>query len=418
MRLSGLAAGIATFAVLEITHNVLQPVGRDRARRRHADRRPRDDRAAAGDDRRDDRDRRRVRLPAEPARAACCARPREDPAAARGSASTCTGSGSGRSRSRARWRGSRAGCYVHFLGSITTDQVYLDLTFLTLAMLVVGGMTSLWGAVRRGARRQRARLVPQQGRGRRPPRLHARPAAGNAADLPRRDHGARAHPAAVGDHGRPRVLARVAAAARVRALALGAALVVGLAACGGSGEPKKELLPGTLTIGAVVVSARDRVIARGARIDVGEINSLGGIAGKVRVRFVTEPSAGRLVRRGARVVLLPCEARQQVRAEEALRGQNVFMLATCNYLTPTRAWAVGPSVDDRAAALAATVQDRGVEKADVVASGAATGRALRDELVARGVRRGHRRGRPRHRPGVAVGRVRLRSVSAVRVSRA
>jgi branched-chain amino acid transport system permease protein len=33
------------------------------------------------------------------------------------------------------------------LGSITTEQVYLELTFLTLAMLVVGGITSLWGAV-------------------------------------------------------------------------------------------------------------------------------------------------------------------------------------------------------------------------------------------------------------------------------
>ncbi len=37
--------------------------------------------------------------------------------------------------------------YVHFLGSISTDQVYLDLTFLVLAMLVVGGVNSLWGAV-------------------------------------------------------------------------------------------------------------------------------------------------------------------------------------------------------------------------------------------------------------------------------
>ena len=36
---------------------------------------------------------------------------------------------------------------MHQLGSITTDQVYLELTFLTLAMLVVGGLTSLWGAV-------------------------------------------------------------------------------------------------------------------------------------------------------------------------------------------------------------------------------------------------------------------------------
>jgi branched-chain amino acid transport system permease protein len=35
---------------------------------------------------------------------------------------------------------------VHLL-PLNVDFVYLDLTFITLAMLVVGGMTSLWGAV-------------------------------------------------------------------------------------------------------------------------------------------------------------------------------------------------------------------------------------------------------------------------------
>ena len=30
---------------------------------------------------------------------------------------------------------------------MNTDSLYLDLTFITLAMLVVGGATSLWGAV-------------------------------------------------------------------------------------------------------------------------------------------------------------------------------------------------------------------------------------------------------------------------------
>ncbi|HEY6053558.1 MAG TPA: branched-chain amino acid ABC transporter permease [Gaiellaceae bacterium] len=37
--------------------------------------------------------------------------------------------------------------FVHQLGSITPGQVYLDLTFVTLAMLVFGGVSSLWGAV-------------------------------------------------------------------------------------------------------------------------------------------------------------------------------------------------------------------------------------------------------------------------------
>jgi branched-chain amino acid transport system permease protein len=43
--------------------------------------------------------------------------------------------------------GFAGGLLVHLLGSITTQQVYLDLTFLTLAMLVIGGVRSLWGAV-------------------------------------------------------------------------------------------------------------------------------------------------------------------------------------------------------------------------------------------------------------------------------
>ena len=43
--------------------------------------------------------------------------------------------------------GFAGGLLVHLLGSITTDQVFLDLTFITLAMLVVGGVGSMWGAL-------------------------------------------------------------------------------------------------------------------------------------------------------------------------------------------------------------------------------------------------------------------------------
>ena len=42
--------------------------------------------------------------------------------------------------------GFAGGLYVHFV-PINVDSVYLELTFITLAMLVIGGMTSLWGAV-------------------------------------------------------------------------------------------------------------------------------------------------------------------------------------------------------------------------------------------------------------------------------
>lgn len=43
--------------------------------------------------------------------------------------------------------GFAGGLLVHLVGTITTQQVFLDLTFITLAMIVVGGIGSLWGAV-------------------------------------------------------------------------------------------------------------------------------------------------------------------------------------------------------------------------------------------------------------------------------
>jgi branched-chain amino acid transport system permease protein len=42
--------------------------------------------------------------------------------------------------------GFAGGLLVHML-PVNTESVYLDLTFITLAMLVIGGATSLWGAV-------------------------------------------------------------------------------------------------------------------------------------------------------------------------------------------------------------------------------------------------------------------------------
>ena len=147
MRLSGLAAGIATFAVLEITHNLLREWTRIGPGATTLSLVPETTGAAAGDGGGTHRDRRRVRVPAEPARAEGAGDPRGSGGGAGGRRSACTGSGSGRSRSRAHSAASPGGLLVHMLGSITTEQVYLELTFITLAMLVVGGLTSLWGAV-------------------------------------------------------------------------------------------------------------------------------------------------------------------------------------------------------------------------------------------------------------------------------
>ena len=145
MRLSGLGAGIATFGVLEITHNVLrywEKIGPGvttfsavpettgllqatlaalvavlaafaYARSRHG---------------------RMLRAT------------REDPAAAR-----AVGISVYRQRLFAFTvsgliAGLAGGLYVHLL-PVNTESFYLDLTFITLAMLVIGGATSLWGAV-------------------------------------------------------------------------------------------------------------------------------------------------------------------------------------------------------------------------------------------------------------------------------
>lgn len=146
MRLSGLAAAIATFAVLEITHNLLREWTKIGPGATTLSLVPETTGAlqatvgalvaiavAFGYQR--SRLGRMLRAT------------REDAAAA---------SGVGVSVHRQRlWAftvsgalaGFAGGLLVHELGSITTEQVYLELTFLTLAMLVLGGVSSLWGAV-------------------------------------------------------------------------------------------------------------------------------------------------------------------------------------------------------------------------------------------------------------------------------
>ena len=146
MRLSGLAAGIATFAVLEVTHNILREWTKIGPGATTLSLVPETTDAvqatvgalvvvAAAFVYQRSRLGRRLRAS------------REDPAAARG-----VGVNVFRERLWAfvvsgALAGLAGALLVHLLGSITTEQVYLELTFLTLAMLVIGGLTSLWGAV-------------------------------------------------------------------------------------------------------------------------------------------------------------------------------------------------------------------------------------------------------------------------------
>lgn len=145
MRLSGLAAGIATFAVLGITNNVLRYYEKIGPGLNTFSSVP------------ETTDLVQAALGALAVIAAAFAyqrsrfgrqlrATREDPAAAR-----AVGVSIYRQRLVAfalsgLLAGFAGGLYVHFV-PINVDAVYLDLTFITLAMLVIGGATSLWGAV-------------------------------------------------------------------------------------------------------------------------------------------------------------------------------------------------------------------------------------------------------------------------------
>jgi branched-chain amino acid transport system permease protein len=145
MRLSGLAAGIATFAVLEITNNVL---------RYHEKIGPGLNTFSSVPE---TTDLGQALLGALVVIAAAFAyqqsrfgrqlrATREDPAAARAVGVSIYRQRLGAFALSGALAGLAGGLYVHFL-PINVDTVYLDLTFVTLAMLVIGGTTSLWGAV-------------------------------------------------------------------------------------------------------------------------------------------------------------------------------------------------------------------------------------------------------------------------------
>ncbi len=145
MRLSGLAAGIATFGVLEIVHNLLRYEERIGPGLNAFSSVPETTglrQAALG-----------ALLTVVVAFAYARSRfgrllraTREDEAAAR-----AIGASVHRQRLIAftlsgALAGFAGGLYVHLL-PVQTESVYLDLTFITLAMLVVGGASSLFGAV-------------------------------------------------------------------------------------------------------------------------------------------------------------------------------------------------------------------------------------------------------------------------------
>jgi branched-chain amino acid transport system permease protein len=145
MRLSGLPAGIATFAVLGITYNVLSYWSKIGPGVQTTTGVPEATvwEITAG-----------VLIVVVAAYAYQRSRfgrqlraTREDPAAARASGISIYRQRLGSFALSGALAGLAGGLYVHELGLLTPDLFYLDLTFVTLAMLVFGGVGSLWGAV-------------------------------------------------------------------------------------------------------------------------------------------------------------------------------------------------------------------------------------------------------------------------------
>jgi branched-chain amino acid transport system permease protein len=146
MRLSGLAAGIATFAVLEITQNVLREwtkIGPGATVLSLVPETTRALQATVG-----------ALIVIGVAFAYQRSRFGRQMRASREDAFAAEGTGINIHLQRliaftisGALAGFAGGLLVHLLGSIETRQVYLELTFLTLAMLVIGGVTSLFGAV-------------------------------------------------------------------------------------------------------------------------------------------------------------------------------------------------------------------------------------------------------------------------------
>ncbi len=145
MRLSGLAAGIATFAVLGITNNILRYYEKIGPGLNTFSSVPETSDLlqsavgallviAAAFAYQQSRFGRQLRAT------------REDPAAARAVGVSIYRQRLGAFVLSGFLAGFAGGLYVHFL-PINVDAVYLNLTFITLAMLVIGGATSLWGAV-------------------------------------------------------------------------------------------------------------------------------------------------------------------------------------------------------------------------------------------------------------------------------
>ena len=108
--------------------------------------------------------------------------------------------------------------------------------------------------------------------------------------------------------------------------ALLALVVVVLAGCGGGDENVRELPPDSrVTIGIV---DGERLIAEGARVEANKVNNAGGIGGAATIQLV-RGSAPELLRRGVRLLVLPCRD-GLVEAARAVNATKTLAVAPCD----------------------------------------------------------------------------------------
>jgi Periplasmic binding protein len=154
-------------------------------------------------------------------------------------------------------------------------------------------------------------------------------------------------------------------------IAAAVACALAPAGCGGSAE-KPKLEPGTLRLGAVRgPTAWDAEVLTGLRAKVRSLNESGGIDQKVRLALAVG-TARHVLASGARVAVLPCDARLQAESAAMLRRRGLFVLEPCNTELWRRypdVWPVSVSPFDEARALVGYAQDQKYARIAVIGDG-------------------------------------------------
>lgn len=161
------------------------------------------------------------------------------------------------------------------------------------------------------------------------------------------------------------------------------AAVAALAGCAGE-EDREELPPGSVaTIGVVAAPGpREALVPRGVQVAAAAINAAGGIGGAARIELVVGPVA-RLLARGVRLLVLPCDLAHVRRAALAAAAGGATAVAPCDEgVLPGRSqlFSTGLSAARQAEVLASHAGGRGTVLQARSARGRRVQRALEGRL--------------------------------------